>query len=150
MADWPGIRRYLTSEYRVETETGEYVSFRRPAGDGRTVSVVVVDHGEHYGRSWVGIGSPVGRRNQAPGGPTGIELLKINADLPCGGLALTEDGTIMLEYAVRINDMDPEGLEDRIAFLAEIGAELGEWFNRTGRDPLNHPGHGGADDGNLG
>lgn len=139
MADWPEIKRYLASSYDVETETGEYVSFRRPVGEDRNVTAVVVDHGEHYGRSWVGIGTVIGRRDQAPGGPTGIELLNINADLPCGGLALTEDGTIMLEYAVRINDLDLDGLEDRIAFLAEIAADLGEWFGSASR-ALRNPG----------
>lgn len=149
MADWPGIKRHLVSEYSVEIETGEYVSFKRAVGGGRATTMVVLDHGEHYGRSWVGVGSVVGRRDQAPGGPTGIELLNINADLPCGGLALTEDGTIMLEYAVLINDLDLEALEDRIAFVAELGAEVGEWFNRADRNPRNDAGEGGGASGDL-
>lgn len=149
MADWPGIKRYLTTAYSIEIETGEYVSFQRTARGGRTVRVVVVDHGEHYGRSWVGVGSVVGRRGQAPGGPTGIELLNINADLPCGGLALTEDGTIMLEYAILTNDLDLEALEDRITFMVEIGAGLGEWFDRADRNRRDHAGEGGNANGDL-
>ncbi len=124
MATWTDVKNYLDSKYSIEIETIKWITVNHPLANGRSQSLVFLDHGETAGESWVGIGTVIGDEQ----GVNHLDLLKMNAEFDCGGIALLEDGTLMFQYAIRLDNLDEGELEDPIQIVAGVGDELSQRF----------------------
>lgn len=124
MATWSDVRNYLDSKYEIEIETIKWITVDHALSNGRSQSLVFLDHGEMAGESWAGIGTVIGDERSVDL----LQLLKMNASFDCGGIALLDDGTLMFQYAIRLDDLDEGELEDPIEIVASVGNELSQRF----------------------
>lgn len=128
MATWGELHNYITSNYKVTEENESRVHMLWEAGEGRSQAVMVFNNGEVEGNFWATIGTVIAEESQIDH----MDLLRRNSNMICGGIGLLQDGTVIFQYSIRLNDLDVGEFEDPLHIVIHCGDDLERQL--TGQD----------------
>ena len=118
MPTWTDIQSHMRKRYRLQRDEPSVLSMVWSYEDGRAQSVVVRRF-ESSGRTMIEIKSPFARQ----GGPDPDELLRVNARLPFGAIALSGDVYLVVHNA-DVASVTLEGFDDLLARVAGLADRL--------------------------
>lgn len=128
MATWSEVHNHITSNYSVFDAKEDIVTINANFDDGRNQRIVIQSIGQLGDSSWARIMTGVAAENQIDH----MDLLRRNADMKVGGLAMFDSGDVLFTYAVRIDDLDLGEIDDPIRIVAATGDILEQEL--TGQD----------------
>lgn len=128
MATWSEVHNHITSNYSVFDAKEDIVTINANFDDGRNQRIVIQSIGQLGDSSWARIMTGVAEENQIDL----MDLLRRNADMKVGGLAMFDSGDVLFTYAVRIDDLDLGEIDDPIRIVAATGDILEQEL--TGQD----------------
>jgi hypothetical protein len=128
MATWSEVHNHITSNYSVFDAKEDIVTINANFDDGRNQRIIIQSIGQLGDSSWARIMTGVAEENQIDL----MDLLRRNADMKVGGLAMFDSGDVLFTYAVRIDDLDLGEIDDPIRIVAATGDILEQEL--TGQD----------------
>lgn len=128
MATWSEVHNHITSNYSVFDAKEDILTINANFDDGRNQRIIIQSIGQLGDSSWARIMTGVAEENQIDH----MDLLRRNADMKVGGLAMFDSGDVLFTYAVRIDDLDLGEIDDPIRIVAATGDILEQEL--TGQD----------------
>ncbi|HMV67366.1 MAG TPA: hypothetical protein PKA64_10980 [Myxococcota bacterium] len=127
MATWTEIQAHMRGRYRLHADDPEVLAMSWTYDDGRSQRIVVRRY-EHLGHEMVELKSPFADF----GGPDPIELLRENARLAFGAVALSGDVYIVVHNAdARL--LTVEAFDDLLARVARLADRLESRYGQSDR-----------------
>jgi len=120
MATWEELQGFINSNYTVKASNEFNLQMVFDLGDGRSQLVFVGRAGELGDSTWAGISTIIANENQIDH----RDLLRRNADLTVGAIALLENGTVVYTYTIRLEDLDINEFEVPLRIVLFTGDEL--------------------------
>ena len=112
MADWPALRSYIQSRYKVSDDQGDVMRLHFELDGGRSQTVFVSKCGEIEGGEWADVWTPVAQEPQV----SLRDLMRRNSQTVVGGLGLLDDGTVIFRHSFPLADLDPSSSMRRSAW----------------------------------
>jgi translation elongation factor EF-4 len=125
MASWDDLRSYITSKYKVSSDTGDGLILLFHTVQDRSQAVGVKLLGES---GWAGIMTSVAHESQVDL----RDLLVRNNNMTVGSLGLGDDGTVVLSHTFPLENLDANEFEEPLERLVMNGDKLE--LELTGQD----------------
>lgn len=127
MATWSDIQAHMRGKYRLHADDPEVIAMSWSYDDGRSQRIIVRRY-EHLGREMVELKSPFADS----GGPDPVELLRENARLAFGAVALSGDVYIVVHNA-DANVLALDAFDDLLARVARLADRLESRYGQQDR-----------------
>lgn len=118
MANWSDIQHHMRNTYRLQQDEPSVLAMTWSYDDGRTQKIVVRRFESSDG-DMVEFKSPFARL----GGPDPVEMLRENARLPFGAVALSADVFLVVHNAV-LAPLDLDGFDALLGRVAGLADKL--------------------------
>lgn len=120
MATWNDLRNYITSNYKIESDDGSIIRLNFNLPDGRSQYVLVGDTGQVADSHWASVETAIAEVGQID--PR--NLLLRNGDLRVGNIGVYENGVVIYQYSVRLNDLDASEIDEAIKLVVLVGDDI--------------------------
>jgi hypothetical protein len=118
MADWSSLRGFIMANFTIDHDGGDVIRLGFDVGEGRSQVLLVLKTGKDP--DWAEIQTRVCREDQLDA----RDALRRNDKLKIGGLAMLEDGTVILRHSLPLENLDPNEFLEPLRVIATYGDEL--------------------------